>query len=444
MCSLVYAGFVPHPPLLIDGIADEQKELAAATDKAYRQFALGLKQCAPDRVVIFSPHGPVFSDTYVLPTCQPLQGNFAPFGSAVSMTWPGDRRYSQRALALAADRGLPLAGLSSRDLAGYGYSASLDHGALLPLWYLQQAGWQGKVVTVQVGGLPGPQCSELGKIFALAAGEERTALIASGDMSHCLTKDAPSPFNPAGPEFDSIVVQALRNNDWPTILNIGQDLRRRAAECGWRPLVTLLGALIGHGFTSEVLSYEGPFGVGYLVAVFEQPQGCQRDGSPHVKLARWAIRQYLATGHTPKVEAIEPLIKKGAAFVSLKLAGRLRGCIGTFLPTEPSLAQEIAANAVAAATRDPRFTPVTAAELGEVAISVDVLSAPVAADFSQLDPAKFGLIARWHGRQGLLLPDLPGVETPTEQLQAVCYKAGIPWDRAGEASLSIFTVQRFY
>ena len=77
-------------------------------------------------------------------------------------------------------------------------------------------------------------------------------------------------------------------------------------------------------------------------------------------------------------------------------------------------------------------------------ISVDVLGAPAPARFSQLDPARLGLIARWRGRQGLLLPDLPGVDTPEEQLRIVCAKAGIPPDKAGEAELFTFTVERYH
>jgi AmmeMemoRadiSam system protein A len=452
---LIFAGFVPHPPLLIEGIGDEEKGEVAETDLAYREFARRLQAASPTTVVIVTPHGPVFSDAYTMAGWETLQGDFAPFGSLVSMSWPNDRDYVERAQTLAAARDLPLAALSARELASRRQSTDLDHGTMLPLWYLEKAGWRGKVVCVRIGGLSPAQCHEIGKILALAAGEERCALVASGDLSHCLTQGAPSPYNPAGAQFDQLIHRALKEGDFSAILAIPPDLRQQAAECGWRPLVTLLGALDGRACRSEVLSYQGPFGVGYLVAAFEPgplgsgpslapPQSRPVDASPHTRLARAAIRHYLDTGKELQVKAQAPLDKRAAAFVSLKLDDQLRGCIGTIEPRYANLAQEIVANAIAAASEDPRFEPVTDAELDQITISVDVLSPPTPAQYSRLDPARLGLIARWQGRQGLLLPDLPGVDTPQEQLRIVCAKAGIPWSRAREAELFTFTVERYH
>lgn len=455
MSPLLFAGFVPHPPLLVDGIGDEEKGEVAETDQAYREFARRLRAASPATVVIVTPHGPVFSDAYTMAGWDTLKGDFAPFGSLVSMTWPNDKDYVERAQALAAARDLPLVALSPRELASHRHNTDLDHGTMLPLWYLEKAGWQGKVVCVRIGGLPPNQCYEIGKVLAQAADEGSCALVASGDLSHCLTEGAPSPYNPAGAQFDELVHQALKEGDFSAILAIPPDLRQRAAECGWRPLVTLLGALDGRACQSEVLSYQGPFGVGYMVATFlpgppgsgpslAPPQSRPVDASPHARLAREAIRHYLDTGKELQIKAEAPLDKRAAAFVSLKLDDQLRGCIGTTEPRHAHLAQEIVANAIAAASEDPRFEPVTAEELDLLSISVDVLSPPTPAQYSQLNPARLGLIARWQGRQGLLLPDLPGVDTPQEQLRIVCAKAGIPWSKAREAELFTFTVERYH
>lgn len=453
MSSFVFAGFVPHPPLLIEGIGDEDKVEVVETDRAYREFAQGLVAAAPTTVVVVTPHGPVFSDTYTMAGWDTLKGDFAPFGSVVSMTWKNDSDYVERAQALAAAVDLPLLSLSARELASHRHNTDLDHGTMVPLWYLQEAGWQGKVVCVRIGGLPPGECYAIGKILARAAGEERIALVASGDMSHCLSERAPSPYNPAGAQFDQLVVDALKRQDYEAILAISPDLRQRAAECGWRPLVTLLGALDGRSSQAEVLSYQGPFGVGYMVVTFTPgplgsspgltfPTSLVIDVSPEVRLARNAIRHYLDTGLVLAVQATEPMANQGAAFVTLKLDDQLRGCIGTIQPEQSSLAQEIVANAIDAASSDPRFTPVTLEELDQLSISVDVLSDPLPADYSELDPARLGLIAQWRGKRGLLLPDLPGVSTPEEQLKIVCAKANIPWSKAGEAELFTFSVKR--
>ena len=456
MCPVVYAGFVPHPPLLIEGVGDEQKHSVVSTDRAYRQFSQGLLKARPTTAVVVTPHGPVFSDAYTIAGGETLEGDFTPFGSMVSMTWYSDRDYIKRTEKIAAHRKLPLVTVTSRQLANYRHGPGLDHGSMVPLWYFRQAGWQGKIVCIRIGGLPPAQCYEIGRVLAEAVGSERVALIASGDLSHCLTKDAPSPFNPVGAEFDRIIASALREGDYETILSLPPDFRQRAAECGWRPLVTLLGALDGCAGESEVLSYEGPFGVGYLVAAFRPgpkgskpslsfPRSRPTDSSPQVKLAREALEYYLATGNFLEVSAPEPpLARKAGAFVSLKLDDQLRGCIGTIEPEQENLAAEIVANAIAAASQDPRFEPVSPQELEQLTISVDVLGEIVPTGFAALDPSRLGLIARWQGKRGLLLPDLPGVDTPEEQLRIVCAKAGIPWAKAKEAKLFTFAVERYH
>lgn len=123
----------------------------------------------------------------------------------------------------------------------------------------------------------------------------------------------------------------------------------------------------------------------------------------------------------------ELLSRRAGAFVSLHLLdGSLRGCIGTFMPTKVNLAVEVRDNAIAAATEDPRFPPVTQDELNEIEVTVDILSEPEKInDLSQLDPKKYGVIVVSGYRRGLLLPDLPGVDTVEQQIRITLRKAGI-------------------
>lgn len=140
----------------------------------------------------------------------------------------------------------------------------------------------------------------------------------------------------------------------------------------------------------------------------------------------------------------ELLTRKSGAFVSLhKLDGSLRGCIGTYLPTKKNLAEEIRDNAIAAATEDPRFAPVTKEELDEIEVSVDILSEPEkVTDVNQLDPKKYGVIVVSGFKRGLLLPDLPGVDTIQQQLTIVKRKAGIFSDE--KVTIYRFTVERYH
>ncbi len=169
--------------------------------------------------------------------------------------------------------------------------------------------------------------------------------------------------------------------------------------------------------------------------------------SPHARLARAAIQAWLKEGKRPTLEEMgderQDLGGRAAAFVCLKKGGELRGCIGTFQPTQETLAEEITVNAVSAACRDPRFPPVSEQELASLDISVDVLSEPEpVSDASELDPSRYGVIVRRGDRIGLLLPDLEGVDSVEQQLEIARNKAGISPHEP--ILLYRFTVDRFY
>lgn len=171
-----------------------------------------------------------------------------------------------------------------------------------------------------------------------------------------------------------------------------------------------------------------------------------KEESAYVRLARETIENYIKQGKkiTPSMGLPEEMInQKAGVFVSLKKNGNLRGCIGTFMPVQENIAQEIIKNAISAAVDDPRFSPVTASELGDLTISVDVLSPPEEiSDISGLDPKKYGVIVSSDYKKGLLLPDLEGVDTAGEQVDIARRKAGIYPDE--KVKLYRFEVKRYH
>ncbi|TFG91882.1 MAG: AmmeMemoRadiSam system protein A [Candidatus Atribacteria bacterium] len=171
-----------------------------------------------------------------------------------------------------------------------------------------------------------------------------------------------------------------------------------------------------------------------------------KEESAYVKLARETIDNYIKHGKIitlPLDLPKEMINQKAGVFVSLKKYGELRGCIGTFMPTQKNIAQEIIKNAISAAVEDPRFSPVNVSELEDLTISVDVLSNPEEVkDISQLDPKKYGVIVSSGYKKGLLLPDLEGVDTAEEQLNIARCKAGIYPDE--KVKLYRFEVKRFF
>lgn len=151
----------------------------------------------------------------------------------------------------------------------------------------------------------------------------------------------------------------------------------------------------------------------------------------YTSLAKDAVSYYLrhqkAMPCPPDLE--EPLKPKAAAFVSIKKDGRLRGCIGTLEPQQDNLAREIIENAIKAATKDPRFEPVSVNELTGLSFSVDVLTPLERVDnFAMLDPKRYGLVVKNGDKQGVLLPDLDGVRTVEDQVRLCRAKGGIEED----------------
>jgi len=164
---------------------------------------------------------------------------------------------------------------------------------------------------------------------------------------------------------------------------------------------------------------------------------------PIVRLAKEAVETYVNQGIVIKPKDITPEMRdKAGVFVSMKKHGELRGCIGTFEPTRVNIAEEVVANAISSATRDPRFHPVSASELDVLEYSVDVLTKPEPIkSMKELDPKKYGLIVESGFRRGLLLPDLKGVDTVDEQIIICKAKAGIPDDEP--VKLYRFQVKRY-
>lgn len=150
----------------------------------------------------------------------------------------------------------------------------------------------------------------------------------------------------------------------------------------------------------------------------------------YVKLAKETVETYVKTGKIPPLPkniSKKLLTEKAGVFVSIYNGEELRGCIGTFLPTEPNVAEEIIGNAIAAAIRDYRFGPITAKELPKLTYSIYILEEPrQIKSFGELNPKEYGILIKSEtGKSGLLLPDLPGIKTVEEQLAAVCHKCGV-------------------
>lgn len=458
--SVVLGAIVPHPPIVIPEVGGREVAKVAATREAMEELARKVKEAGPEAIVVISPHTALFRDAISLLVEPRLQGSFAAFGvPGLNFTVDNDLELVQGIMAACRELEVPAVELTGRLKMRFGLREGLDHGVLVPLYYFREAGIVAPLVVACIALLPPEVLYNFGRALARACSSQgkRVVVVASSDLSHRLTPAAPAGYDEMGRVFDAEITEAVGRWDVEKIMGIDPELAERAGECGWRSIIMMSGALDGFQVESRVLSYEGPFGVGYMVAVltpgeYQGGQGCEgekeeraRGESEYVKLARASLETYVREGRRLAVPHPLPpgMERRAGAFVSIKKHGQLRGCIGTIKPTQENLAAEIIANAISAGIHDPRFHPVQAHELPQLTYSVDVLSPPEpVAGMAELDPCRYGVIVRAGSRTGLLLPNLEGITTAAEQVEIASRKAGI---RPGEpVELYRFEVERYY
>jgi AmmeMemoRadiSam system protein A len=418
------------------------------TIDALEEAARGLAQRQPETAILISPHGPLWPDAFGILTAPRCSGTFAVWGAPqVAFSFENDLDAVDLIRAEANQAGLPLEPIVR-------WREGLDWGCTVPLYYLRSGLGDARLVPMTVSLLPPRQHFALGQAVgrAISQSNRHVAIIASADLSHALSEGAPGGYDPMGAVFDEKLREAVAAWDVASVLGMDEGLRHHAAEDAVPSVSFLMGALDGLAVRPQVLSYEGPFGVGYLVAVVEVTppleNGVVREeaaaaGHPLVRLAKDAVDSFVLFGRVIDPVDLPPeLLRPAGAFVSIKRGATLRGCIGTIEPARDSLAREVVRNAIDSATRDPRFLPVEAEELGELSYSVDVLSPaePVSGP-EELDHRRYGIIVRNGPRRGLLLPDIEGVNSVEEQIAIAKVKAGILPEEPVE--LFRFTVQRF-
>lgn len=448
--TILGAYIVPHPPLIIPGVGGGEEEKIQNTILAYHQIAQEIHVHRPETIIFLTPHSVFYQDYFHISPGQAAGGSFRDFGDTktnIAVNYDQELVREIEHLAIAND--LAAGTLGEKN-------PQLDHGTLVPLYFIRQH-WPEQAedflaIRISVSGLSALEHYRLGKCLNEAAQklDRKVVIVASGDLSHHLKEDGPYSFAAEGPVFDAMITEAMSNGDFMQFLQFDEGFCEAAGECGLRSFIVMAGALDGFSVAARLLSYEGPFGVGYAIAAFEpkevshdrhfdrylivqQKEEISRlrsDEDAYVSLARRSLESYIRSGKTQNrpLDLPEELTsQKAGVFVSLKKDGRLRGCIGTIEPAQGCIADEIIRNAISAGTEDPRFEPVKASELDSLIYSVDVLKSPEpVASIMELDAKRYGVIVSKGRRRGLLLPNLEGVTTPKQQIEIALQKAGIP------------------
>ena len=266
--TVIAAYAVPHPPLILPEVGRGQERKIQSTIDGFQMVARRFKEDEPDTVVLISPHSVIYADYFHISPGARASGDMSRFGvKGVKTTVEYDQEFAAGLEEAAAARGIPAGRAGER-------GRELDHGCVVPLRFFQESWDSFKLVRIGVSGLSAETHYLLGKLIAeVSAGlDRRVVVIASGDLSHRLKSDGPYGYAPEGPEFDKRVMACLGAGDFRALIDIPEDLREAAGECGWRPFVVMAGAFDGRRVEAERISYEGPFGVGYGICAFKDAE----------------------------------------------------------------------------------------------------------------------------------------------------------------------------
>ena len=459
----ISAGFmVPHPPLIIPDVGGGGEKKIQRTIDAYKKVAEAIASLQPETIVLLSPHQIMYSDYFHISPGKGAGGDFGQFRAGrTAMEVSYDTEFVRALCETAEEAGLSAGTLGERE-------KKLDHGTMVPLYFVNQHWTEYRLVRIGLSGLPLTAHYRLGQCIRAAAQTlgRNTVVIASGDLSHKLKEDGPYGYQEEGPVYDARIMDVMGRGAFGELLEFSEDFCERAAECGHRSFTIMAGAFDRTGVETKLLSYEGPFGVGYGICSYrpcgdddtrnfleqyeekEQMENLARREreDAYVRLARHTIEAFVETGKFPEMPEGLPdelYQNRAGTFVSLKEDGRLRGCIGTIQAVRGSLAEEIMHNAVSACSEDPRFSPVEEWEVDRLTISVDVLGeTEKVSSPEELDVTRYGVIVTRGAKRGLLLPNLEGVDTIEQQIAIAKQKAGIRDHESVE--LERFEVIRHY
>jgi MEMO1 family protein len=258
--AIVFSGIAPHPPIMVPEVGREAVVHVQSSITAMAEFTRRIIENGAETLLVISPHAPLDPSAFVAYRGPTLHGHFANFRAPqAAVDFSLDLELLEMLVQHSADNGYEVLVLQSHDL---------DHGIAVPLYFLQRNGWRGQVVALGYSFLSNQDHLNFGSCIrsAVESSGRSAAIVASGDLSHRLRPDAPAGYNPEAHRFDEAIVEAIEGNTPQRIISVDTNLRRLAGECGYRSMLVGLGAMEHLPPACEVLSYEAPFGVGYLVA----------------------------------------------------------------------------------------------------------------------------------------------------------------------------------
>ncbi len=258
--ALVYACITAHTPLLMPTIGKEGLNVIEKTKNALIQLEQELYIAQPETIIVISPHGDSLPDALSINLNSKYVTNFEEFGDLVTkIEWKSDIMLTDRIREDFKEKHLPLV---------LGSSEYVDYGCAVPLSYLTQHLPNVRIVPLHTSQLDMKAHHGFGKEFKdeIMSSTRRIAIVASADLSHRVSETSPDGLSPRGVAFDEKIIDVVTKQDPIAILDIDEEWIKEAQSCGAKVIATLCGMLDDVNHTAKVLSYEKPFGVGYLMA----------------------------------------------------------------------------------------------------------------------------------------------------------------------------------
>ena len=435
---------VPHPPMIIKEIGMGSEKQIENTIRSYKEIAKKIKELRPDTIIISSPHTKISFDSFTMLSTDTIQGNFRRFGHPeISFMEQNDLELVKEIERVTKQDSVQA--IASKE------EIELDHGCMVPLSFIEEEYQDFKIIVIGLSGKSYVEHYMLGKRIQESVENlhRNVVYIASGDLSHKLQKYGPYGFIKEGPIYDEKVMKICQNKDFLNLITFDETLTRKASECGHRSFIMMAGFLDQYDVDVEFLSHEDITGVGYGILSYTNPridhtrnfldiylklekeriQKIRNNQDEYIRLAYQSIESYVKYQkkiEVPPYTSRELLDNRKGVFVTIYKWNRLRGCIGSIIPTNTNIAEEIISKAISSSTFDPRFHPITEDELDYLEIHVDILEPLEQIDsLDKLDVKKYGVVISSGFKRGVLLPNIETVETVEDQIRIAMEKGDI-------------------
>lgn len=441
MGSIVGRYILPHSPQLISFIGKGKEQYAQATLHAIEAICLDLADQKPDTTIVISPHGVTFSNSMYISGSKKNCGELEYTRRYIPFSYRNDLDLVKEISEAAQKRKIPASPATAKDLRKYGLSDRLCFAVTVPLYFLRPHWNDFSLLTVGISNLGASEHFRFGAAIkeAIDQTDRRVAIIASGELSHhnkAVTEKAEGENSVVSSVFDVDLIRKFARNDLLGILDISQNSRNIAQDCGVDGFHVLLGTLGTHSMKCDLLSYEAPFGIGLMTARINSGNKNKRNPiselkamqenrmkdiikneSEPVKLARKAVEYYTKHGKIPEeFEQLSEEWEQGVGLViSLEKQGACRGYYASSRVEKNSFSNEIIFGSIAAAHKNPHFNSITLKELRESTIEIARIdSIEKIKTYEDINPWKHGLLVKGtgigSGKEGIVLPQTHGIE----------------------------------